>query len=307
MPWRYGARWITRRSRNRRGIRSSLCWTWRTAATARLAATSRAGKAFLWDIPHRAPLPDLPSNFSSQVQAVAFSPEDSLVAAAGGPGQVIVWNVADKTQRFKPLRGGHDLINDIAFSPDSMRLAVAGATPRAVAASRTPENPLMVLWDLSQKKPSATSIRPTGMQKMRVLFTSDGKTLVSGDLDGRVVLWDLTRQPPSAEVLPVQQGWLGLHVLAISADGGLLAAGGTQGVSRFWGMANRRVSGEPLRVPQDRTIQSMAFSRDGKTIATADDSGAVIHWDMTTRAQVSAPLAGHQAAVSSIAFSPSGK
>jgi WD40 repeat protein len=51
----------------------------------------------------------------------------------------------------------------------------------------------------------------------------------------------------------------------------------------------------------------VAFSPDGKTLASGSDDNTIILWDVATRAMLSQPLKGHTASVWSVAFSPDGK
>ena len=68
------------------------------------------------------------------------------------------------------------------------------------------------------------------------------------------------------------------------------------------------------RVPGSRSspatagpVVSVAFSPDGKTLASGSDDDTVQLWDVATRRQIGDPLSSHNGAVDSVAFSPDGK
>ncbi|HSL44993.1 MAG TPA: hypothetical protein VK897_16295 [Anaerolineales bacterium] len=53
-------------------------------------------------------------------------------------------------------------------------------------------------------------------------------------------------------------------------------------------------------------VQSIAFSPDGKVLASGGDDSTIFLWDMATRRPIGQPLAGHTGSVLGVAFSPDG-
>ena len=51
-------------------------------------------------------------------------------------------------------------------------------------------------------------------------------------------------------------------------------------------------------------MYSVAFSPDGKTLASGSGDKTIILWDVASRQPIGQPLTGHSAVVSSVAFSP---
>lgn len=79
----------------------------------------------------------------------------------------------------------------------------------------------------------------------------------------------------------------------------VLASAGRGAISSYGGV-------NPLR-HLGPTAPAMAFSPDGKVLASADDNGTFRLWDPATRRQVGDPLAGHTDHVRHLAFSPDGQ
>ena len=79
------------------------------------------------------------------------------------------------------------------------------------------------------------------------------------------------------------------------------------GIVRLWDVATRQQIGNPLTAHHWRGYRAVAFSPDGKTLATGGADDTVRLWDVATRQQIGNPLSGHTGALMSVAFSPDGK
>ncbi|GGS49684.1 hypothetical protein GCM10010156_05470 [Planobispora rosea] len=135
----------------------------------------------------------------------------------------------------------------------------------------------------------------------QILFTSDGRLLISTGRDRAVHLWDV-RSGAHQATLSGHDTWL--KAAALSPGGDTLATGGEDGALALWDMTARTRTA--LLPGHTRQIREIAFSADGRTVATASDDTTVIVWDVERRIRLTT-LTGHSKAVRGLAFSPDGR
>jgi WD40 repeat protein len=104
-----------------------------------------------------------------------------------------------------------------------------------------------------------------------------------------------------------------VSAIAFSPDGKLLASGSVGKTIKIWQIGTEEelrslktgsVGVTSLKGHSDR-INSLAFSPDGKILASGSDDKTIKIWQLAT-GKLICTLTGHLAAVQSVAFSPNG-
>ncbi len=195
---------------------------------------------------------------SGQVWSLAFSADNTHLAAATLTGEVIV----------KDLSAGHMLrlcdgptpsVLTVAFSPRESILAFTGA------------HPALRLWDAHSAAPLAEF--DAGVETARSLaFSPDGTMLAIGawlgpDWQWTVSVWDFKSRSRLA-LLDVDRAVI--KGLAFSADGARLAVGDTGGTVTLWDVCTwRKIATLQAHRPSHGGVVALASSPHDALIATA--------------------------------------
>lgn len=245
--------------------------------------------------------------------SIGFAHRD-LTANLPNPGQVEAlleacpedrrhweWYCLKRLWRGEPRvlqdSGNHES-NSVSFSCDRTRLA-AGCADGVVR-----------VWDLKTNK--VTSLAGHTGYVVSVAFSpTNPNLLASTSADATVRLWDLTMNRQITE-LPgrsdAPENGRGLaYSLAFSPDGQKLAACSGDRAVRVWGLTTKKrlfdLTGHALRAA------CVAFSADGKLVATGDWRGYVRIWDAHTGdgPQTLKRERPEMAVVAGLAFNPNPK
>ncbi|MFJ8536421.1 trypsin-like peptidase domain-containing protein [Streptomyces sp. NPDC093591] len=113
---------------------------------------------------------------------------------------------------------------------------------------------------------------------------------------------------PLRDILPEFDGDDDLAQVAFSPDGKTLATGSSSGTVRLWDAASSKL--RATFKTYDGTELAMAFSQDGKTLATVNSGASdkmVKLWDLTSGKSRTTWILPEEYGTSSVAFSPDGK
>jgi WD40 repeat protein/serine/threonine protein kinase/tetratricopeptide (TPR) repeat protein len=170
------------------------------------------------------------------------------------------------------------------------------------------------LWDVATGQPVGTPLRHDE-HVGAVAFNPDGRWLVSGGSDRTARLWQLGSVAPTplaedrGEGRPAGRGVVFNHVTYSPDRSRALTGGGSYATPNInqawlWDTLPDHSQGAVLR-HQD-VIRTIAFSADGKRVATGSHDSTARIWDAATGRPLSPPLR-HANYVAAVAFSPDGK
>jgi WD40 repeat protein len=255
----------------------------------------------LWDITSHRPLAT-----PAEIEAIAYAPNGTTLAAAMTDGRIILWDTVNRTQiddlgqRPEPSQ----TVSFLAFNPDGKSLAVG--------LSRS-----VIFWDITTR---ATVAEFSGFEgnPFSLVFQPEGRTLAATyDSDTlTLTLWNVSERKRVGS-LPKQDE--GVSGASFDRLGSRLATAYNDGIVRIWDLSEldgdltpANEMGDAAVIP-GATISRIAFSPDGNALAflidpdSANPVGNILLWDIKSNTRIADEFSGHDLPISSIAFRADGK
>jgi WD40 repeat protein len=221
-----------------------------------LVAAQRSQKATIAEIESLQPISHLTAR-THQVNAVAVSKNDSMIAIGGHDGLVQVFSAADESPLVE-FKACASYVKALAFSAEGDILATSSGSEHEIH-----------LWNVSR----GTKIRTlaTGIGCESLVFIP-GQRRLAGSGTPSVTVWDA--DTGQTEWTDKSLGFA--RCVQISPDNRVLAVGGQRDINLYDSKTGTKLG--VLRGGEG-DVYSVAFSPDSQRLFSGDDDGAIRVWD----------------------------
>lgn len=245
------------------------------------ASYSRGSQVKIWDVKNGRELHSVAAD--GLPNEAEFSADGRVIATIGSMGQVELWDAQSGNR-----------LHELKSSP------MASFTPPQIRPGQMPTMPNMAdIAAMMTNVMGSMAAGTMGRTVTSIAFSPDGKTVVTGGFESKANI-DLAammsgmmsgKRPKGSKTPDPQDLMKDLKVEAV-------------GQVQIWDVPTGREIGK--LTGHGRAVGKVAFSRDGKLLATGGTDNTIKIWDLAAKREV-ATLTGHAANIESLDFHPDGR
>jgi WD40 repeat protein len=209
------------------------------------------------------------------VGSVCWSRDGRRVLSGSSDGTTRQWDVENGETVLELMETGHAQVWAVDYLPDMTLIATGGLDGPSTSTIDGKKEYSIKIWDAKTGMLVATlkgHIHPVCC----LVWTADGKTLISGSYDSSIRTWDATKW----EQTSVLEHTLPVSAIAISPNGCILASASFDKTARLWNLNNGQPISSPLQ--HSERVNYVSFSADGKLLATGCWDKNAYTWDVAT-------------------------
>jgi WD40 repeat protein len=229
-------------------------------------AAKSLGAVWLWDTSTGQLVRQIEGH-EATMDAVAFSPDGKYLATSGPvgtAGEVRIWEI-ETSKEIGSWKGHPKFVSHLAFSPDGQMVASGG------------QDGAVVIWHVATRQVLRALTGHT--DELRLLaWSPDSKTLLSLDRNLKIVRWNVASGDgsPIDFHLRVPAG----HTMcaAFAQDGSRVVV--EDGINLYLLDSGTRRATHWFKTGHQKSVCCMAFSGDGKKLATGSIDETVQIWEV---------------------------
>eukprot|EP00730_Choanoeca_flexa_P018333 TRINITY_DN8907_c0_g1_i2.p1 TRINITY_DN8907_c0_g1~~TRINITY_DN8907_c0_g1_i2.p1 ORF type:complete len:676 (+),score=143.77 TRINITY_DN8907_c0_g1_i2:223-2250(+) len=200
------------------------------------------------------------------INDLAVSQDGSKLFSAGRDGIARQWNVSNRSNvQYHSQYNNHvDWINAVALCEDIGFLVTASS------------DSTLKVWTLNKGLLAATLNKHEDYVKA-VRYSPVTKRFVSGGLDGKVVIWDISSMTEVTNTA-IDTKVPSIYSIDINQEGTLIASGSSDKIVRLWDPRSRTKAGT-MKGHSD-VVKCMQMSQDGTRVLTGSADCNLKLWDL---------------------------